>query len=377
MFRDNNIALGVKTEATAQGTLASLAATDFLYVEAEEYELTAEEIQRNYKKAGYGSLAFVPGVRYGGIKYTTELKGSGTPGTTIAPLSASLLACGFALTSFTNGIHKIVVTAGGTGFTPGENAITATGGSGTGFVGKAIVNSAGVIVQAIVVNPGSGYTSDATLAVATGSGETLTQTRGSGLLYVPSSTATSGWTGPGTSATIIYNKGGATGYQRVLTGCVGTFDIDASVGQYGKITFNMMGKYSAPTDTSMPTSTPNSTLPAPLLGECPALLGFVPVITKYSLSMGNDIQMRQSVCEATGIHSHFIADRKVTLTMDPELELIATHDFYTKFFTPTQGLSHIQFGSTVGNVVHTTCPQTQYKIPKDNARILRCHGSLR
>ena len=54
------------------------------------------------------------------------------------------------------------------------------------------------------------------------------------------------------SCTIVYN---ADGIQHKLTGCRGTFSLNAEVGSIPTITFVMTGLYNAPTDTTMPTCT--------------------------------------------------------------------------------------------------------------------------
>ena len=63
--------------------------------------------------------------------------------------------------------------------------------------------------------------------------------------YAPVSSAFS-------SATIYFNN---DGIRHILTGCRGTFTLNAEVGQIPTIDFTMIGVYNAPTDTAAPSTT--------------------------------------------------------------------------------------------------------------------------
>lgn len=77
----------------------------------------------------------------------------------------------------TNGIGSVAITTAGTGYSVGA-AVTATGGAGSGFAGVvSSVNGAGGVTGITITNPGVGYTSAPTLAVAApGTGAAATAT---------------------------------------------------------------------------------------------------------------------------------------------------------------------------------------------------------
>ncbi len=75
-------------------------------------------------------------------------------------------------------VYKIVLTAEGSGYTPGTlPALTFSGGGGTGAVGHAIVNPDGTLADLVLDDGGTGYTSAPTISVdAPPSGTTATGT---------------------------------------------------------------------------------------------------------------------------------------------------------------------------------------------------------
>lgn len=95
-------AILIKQETT-QGTAATpSASTDGLLVEALEFTVDAEQLTRDYFRASLDSIASVTGKRSASVKFTTELKGSGTRGTAsiagYTAMDAAIQACGFTST---------------------------------------------------------------------------------------------------------------------------------------------------------------------------------------------------------------------------------------------------------------------------------------
>jgi len=96
----------------------------------------------------------------GTITVTLSAPPSGTTATAIAQYN-----------TFSTGTISVLVTNGGSGYgASGSFAVTFTGGSGgSGAAGTAIV-SGGSVVQVIMTNPGSGYTTAPTVGFGSGSG---------------------------------------------------------------------------------------------------------------------------------------------------------------------------------------------------------------
>jgi hypothetical protein len=82
-------------------------------------------------------------------------------------------------------------------------AVTATGGGGSGCLLVAVMNSAGQVASVRVLNPGSGYTSAPTIAVAAATG---------------GGTSSTGWTATVTDRRVVSVSGGTAGnYLPTLT----------------------------------------------------------------------------------------------------------------------------------------------------------------
>jgi hypothetical protein len=95
-------AILIKQEST-QGTDSTPAgATDGLLVEGLEFNFDTEQLTRDYYRASLDSVASVTGKRSASVKFTTELKGSGTRGTAViagwTALDAAIQACGYTST---------------------------------------------------------------------------------------------------------------------------------------------------------------------------------------------------------------------------------------------------------------------------------------
>ena len=83
------------------------------------------------------------------------------------------------------GVASISIDVAGTGYLVGE-AITATGGGGTGFAAEvATIGGSGEITGVTITSEGSGYTSTPTLSVTTGGGTGATLTATTGLSANP------------------------------------------------------------------------------------------------------------------------------------------------------------------------------------------------
>jgi len=77
-----------------------------------------------------------------------------------------------------DGVKTLVIGTAGTGYTIGA-AITATGGGGSGFTGEVTaVGAGGEITAVAITNPGSGYATAPTFAVAGGTSGVITGTVG-------------------------------------------------------------------------------------------------------------------------------------------------------------------------------------------------------
>lgn len=176
-----------------------------------------------------------------------------------------------------------------------------------------------------------------------------------------------------TSATIIYNT---DGLNHVLTGCRGSFSIKAEVGQIPTLSFTMTGIYNAPTDVS-PVSANYTNQATPLVfrqGNTSSfsIFSYSGLLQSFDFDLANATVYRQLVGSSTG--EVLITDRKPAGTVMIEAPTIATKDFFSiALGTATGGLGFTH-GTTAGNRVAFSSPQTDITTPaygeQDGVRML-------
>lgn len=147
-----------------------------------------------------------------------------------------------------------------------------------------------------------------------------------------------------------------------IIGARGTVTFEAVKGDIVLATFTFTGKYIEPTDTAItqfvsPAITP---LPESFLGAAISFQGVGSLKTQtVSLDIGNNVVLRNDANDATGNTMAEITGRAPTGSIDPEIELVATINFYNKLTTNAEGILTYVLGSTAGNITTVTAPKAQ------------------
>jgi len=154
------------------------------------------------------------------------------------------------------------------------------------------------------------------------------------------------------SVTIFYNIDGVL---HKVTGCRGTFTLNAAVGEIPTIDFTMTGIYNAPTDTAAPSVT-YSNQATPLVfknGNTTGfeLLSFAGCLQSVELDMGNEVIYRELVGCSKEV---LITNRAVSGTVTIEAPTIAQKDYFTAALGDVLGNLTFQHGQTAGNIVTVT-----------------------
>ena len=274
--------------------------------------------------------------------FSVEMAGSGTAGT--APRYGSVLkACGMAETAVTPAVT-------GTATAGGANSITLEGGASATdsfYVGQIIRITGGLGNGAIaLITAYVGATKVATVRPLTGSvtfDNTSDYSIGTQVIYTPVSAAFS-------SVTIHYNIDGVL---HKLTGCRGTFTLNANVGEIPTIDFTMTGIYNPPTDTAAPAVT-YADQATPLIfknGNTGAfsLLSYTGCLQSVSMDLGNEILYRELISCTKQVN---ITNRATTGTTVIEAPTIASKDYFTAALSDgTLGDLSFIHGSAAGNLV--------------------------
>jgi len=175
---------------------------------------------------------------------------------------------------------------------------------------------------------------------------------------------------PGTSDVYDPNSNQSTGesitiyfYQHdivhKISGCRGTFTVDLTAGEYGKINWEFTGIYTAAADGSIPAITVNATVPPRFLSASFAIDSYAAVIEKLKIDTGNEIGRRPSANAATGILEYFVKERKITCEIDPEVVALSTKSFWGLWAANTLVAFTATVGSTAGNRCVITAPKVQ------------------
>lgn len=186
-----------------------------------------------------------------------------------------------------------------------------------------------------------------------------------------------GWVGSGgayTSTTLPPTAAGGVktltmscyenGLIKKIHGAMGKFTIELIPGQPGMVSFEFQGVWDDPIDGAIIAPTYVTTKPPRFASATLTLGAFSPKVSRVTIDSGNDIYLRPDVT-ASGVFCACIGDRKPTITMDPESDLVADHDTYglwkaltTAAFTCTLGATNNQISITAPSVQLTNVQES-------------------
>jgi hypothetical protein len=163
------------------------------------------------------------------------------------------------------------------------------------------------------------------------------------------------------SCTIYFHN---DGIRHKVTGCRGTFSLNAEVGQIPVISFTMTGIYNAPTDESLPSPT-YANQAAPLIfknGNTSnfAAFSYAGCLQSLNFDVANELIYRELVGCTKEV---LITNRGPNGTVVIEAPAIATKDFFTIANGSSTGSITFQHGATAGNIVTFTTAQSDIGSP--------------
>jgi len=151
------------------------------------------------------------------------------------------------------------------------------------------------------------------------------------------------------------------GLRKQTKGARGNAKYSAKSGEPGMLEFEFIGVDVDVTDVALPTpSGIETTIPFPLLSAVFSIASFQAFVSQLQFDMGNVLERRGDINQASGFISTLLTDREPKGSFDPEDELVATHDFYGRWKANTTGLLTWKHGSTAGNIVTFSIPKAQY-----------------
>lgn len=147
-----------------------------------------------------------------------------------------------------------------------------------------------------------------------------------------------------------------------LTGCRGNFSCNLETGNVGMFSFTITGHSVAPTDGAIVTPTVDATDPVAILGTSFTIDSYAATINSLAFDMSNTVAMPPDMSASDGFGEIFVAQRDPNGTFDPEMELVATEDFYGNFTSgASMALTTGAVGSAAGNIFTVTMPAVSYR----------------
>ncbi len=169
--------------------------------------------------------------------------------------------------------------------------------------------------------------------------------------------------------------------RRLIHGARGTFKLSPKVGDPAMLEFDFLGCYSSITDIAgLTPSGLESTKPQPLLNTAFTMQTFAHKISQFGLDAGNALALRGDIAAASGYKSCLIVDSDAVFSFDPELELVATHDYHGIMLAGTEASMSCAIGATAGNICTITAPKCQYtkvgQADRDGISVLSVDGKF-
>lgn len=171
------------------------------------------------------------------------------------------------------------------------------------------------------------------------------------------------------------------GVQFLVKGAMGTFRINLTSGEPGRITWEFLGVYVEPTDVAVPSGmTYDGQVGEAWVNGTGTLGGSTFWFKTVELDIANTLAPRERPGELGGVFSYRVTMREPTFSIDPEMELVATENFFNDL---TSNATHAFVGvinGGAGNTVTVNAPAVQYEglepAERDGIMILNASGRL-
>ena len=144
-----------------------------------------------------------------------------------------------------------------------------------------------------------------------------------------------------------------------LTGAVGTVKLSLEAGKTGVLDFSFKGIYNAPTDTTLATPTFETTVDSVPIVKSSSLTynaNSSLYVNKADMDIANTIALRPSVNATNAVAGFQVTSRKPNISIDPEVESIATIDWRTDLLSTPRAFSMV-VGATAGNIITFSIPK--------------------
>jgi hypothetical protein len=168
----------------------------------------------------------------------------------------------------------------------------------------------------------------------------------------------------------------------IVSGSRGKWKFSPNVGDPGMLDCEFNGNYESIVDGTAPSPVGlESTKPPAFLSTsltCHGDSGHK--ISKFGMDQGHTLTMRTDPVTASGYFSCIHTDTQPTFSFDPEVRLVADHDYFGKMMANAEAALSFVLGSTPGNIITVSAPKAQYiqikPADRDGLKILNIDGRL-
>ena len=143
---------------------------------------------------------------------------------------------------------------------------------------------------------------------------------------------------PGSNVKTLTIGAYINGKRHLMRGCSGTFTLNYETGKLASINWTFTGVWSSTSDVSILAPTYPTALPLRVANATFTIGSWSPCFQNLSIDAGNEVFLRECATntDGSGYATAVITGRKVTGSINPEAELIATRDNYGDWIGSTE-----------------------------------------
>lgn len=159
------------------------------------------------------------------------------------------------------------------------------------------------------------------------------------------------------------------GVKKQIRGARGNVNFSGNVGEPIYANFDFLGVWDSATDEANIAPTYETAIPPVLLSANASVGDFAAIMNGFTLDSGNNLALRDSINSVDGYLSTIVTARKMSGTINPEMSLVATKDWFGTWKNSTnQSLIIGNVGTAAGNVIKFLMPKLRFKKVTDADR---------
>ncbi len=186
-------------------------------------------------------------------------------------------------------------------------------------------------------------------------GHSVTTVSSTSVTYKPRSTSME-------SCTIYFY---VDGIRYDVVGCVGSYEMELTAGEVGKINWTFSGLYEIPTDQSLVSPTFETNTPEIVKGTTYTFGSYAAIIESLTLMPQNDVVERPDFNQTEALKGFQITGRNPegSMTIEAVLRAESNADFLDYFHSRTLKALSFELGGTAGNIATITAAKCYCRAP--------------